>query len=151
MRKVLSFTVAILIAGSAFAAGEIWRWKDASGTWHYSDQPQPGAELVNRAGRPTTDRAPVAAPPAAALAPSLETDGALPVSKEVAAQVRQEAAAAKGEQCKKAEEAYQKVIAARVVSRTDEKGNKTYLTDAEIDAERLRVRSVRDTACGPGA
>ena len=27
----------------------------------------------------------------------------------------------------------------------------TYMSDAEIDAERLKVRSLRDQACGPGA
>jgi hypothetical protein len=150
MRKILSFTVAILIAGSAVAAGDIWRWKDANGTWHYSDQPQQGAELVSRAGRAATDRPTVAAPPAPP-APSLTTDGTLPVSGEVAAQVRKEAAATKSQQCEAAKVAYQKLIEARVVSKPDEKGNKTYLTDAEIDAERLRVRGIRDTACGPGA
>jgi hypothetical protein len=151
MRKILCFTAALLIAGSALAAGEIWRWKDANGTWHYSDQPQPGAELVRRSGRPATEAtAPAAAP--ANQAPSMTlSDGSQPVSNEVAAQVRKEAAAAKDEQCKKAKEAYEKVVQARVVTRTDEAGKQTFLSSAEIDAERLRVRSVRDTACGPGA
>jgi hypothetical protein len=36
----------------------------------------------------------------------------------------------------------------RTIYRTDEAGNRTYLNDAEIDAERLRARSVRDQACG---
>jgi hypothetical protein len=149
MRKAITFTFALLIAGSSFAAGEIWRWKDAAGTWHYSDQPQPGAELVNRAGRPATEQA--AAKPAPPPAPSpaeLADGGPPPVSQDVADQVRREAATAKAEQCKKAEEAYQQAVRARRILKLD---GVTYMTDAEIDAERLRVRSVRDTACGPGA
>ncbi len=42
MRKILIFTATLLITGSALASGEIWRWKDSNGTWHYSDQPQAG-------------------------------------------------------------------------------------------------------------
>ena len=32
------------------AEGEVYRWKDVNGVWHYSDQPQPGAELVKKPG-----------------------------------------------------------------------------------------------------
>ncbi len=136
--QILCFTAAFLIAGSALAAGEIWRWKDSNGTWHYSDQPQPGAELVRRSGRPMTEGAAPAAPPATQAPSMTASDGSQPVSSEVAAQVRREAAAAKTEQCKKADDAYQKIVQARVVSRTDGAGKQTFLSNAEIDAERLR-------------
>ncbi|HMA11891.1 MAG TPA: hypothetical protein VKO83_08380, partial [Steroidobacteraceae bacterium] len=85
-------------------------------------------------------------PPAAPRAP--ESDS-LPVSREVAQQVRQEAAAAKTEQCKKATEAYQSAITARRLYKTDEKGNRIYLDSAQIDAARLEARSNKDLACGP--
>lgn len=154
MRRILTLSAAFLIASAALAAGEVWRWKDANGTWHYSDQPQPGAELVRRAGRTTSETAPPAAAPAPAPAPTTLTatdSGPNPVSDEIAAQVRREAAAAKTEQCKKAEDAYQKAIQARSIYRTDEAGKQVFLSAAEIDAERIRVRGVRDAACGPGA
>lgn len=147
MHKAITITAALLIASSAFAAGEIWRWKDASGIWHYSDQPQPGAELVNRAGRPTTEKS-SAATPAPMPAPQLADGGPPPVTEDVASEVRQDAAAAKAEQCKKAKEAYDAAVRARRILKLD---GVTYMSDAEIDAERLRVRSVRDLACGPGA
>lgn len=148
MRKAITLTFALFIAGSSFAAGEIWRWKDAAGTWHYSDQPQPGAELVNRAGRPTTEQPAKPAPPLAPSPAELADGGPPPVSEDVAAQVRREAAAAKAEQCKTAEEAYQQVVRARRILKAD---GVTYMSNAEIDAERLKVRSLRDQACGPGA
>jgi hypothetical protein len=148
MRRILTFAATILITASALAAGDVYRWKDANGTWHYSDQPQPGAELVVRNSRPVGGDASSAAPPAPAAA--AETSGPLPVSDAVASQVRQEAASAKAEQCKKAEGAYQQAIQARIMTRTDEAGNKVFMTPAEIDAYRLEARSYRDQACGPG-
>ena len=148
MRRILAFTVAILVTASALAEGDVYRWKDANGTWHYSDQPQPGAELVVRGSRLVTNSA--AASAAAAPAPA-ETSGPLPVTDAVAAQVRQEAATAKAEQCKRAEETYQNAVKARGITKTDADGKKVYMTDAEIDAYRLEARSFRDQACGPGA
>lgn len=151
MRKIITFTVASLLAASAFAEGEVYRWKAADGTWAYSDQPRPGAELIS--GPINTDASTDAAqqpasPPQVDAAP-VAADNA-PVSDDVAAQVRAEVAAAKVEQCKKAEEAYQKAIAARRITRTDEQGNTVYLNAAEIDDARLRARANRDLACAPG-
>jgi len=150
MRRILTLAATILITASALAAGDIYRWKDANGTWHYSDQPQPGAELVMRNSRPvdSDSAAAVATTPTPDAPP--ETSGPLPVSDAVASQVRQEAATAKAQQCKKAEGAYQQAIQARIMTRTDEAGNKVFMTPAEIDAYRLEARSYRDQACGPG-
>lgn len=150
MRRILTFTATILITATALAAGDIYRWKDANGTWHYSDQPQPGAELVVRGSRPvSSDAASTTATPAPAAAPA-ETAGPLPVSDAVAAQVREEAATAKAQQCKDAEALYQQAVQARIVTRTDEAGNKVFMTPAEIDAYRLEARAFRDSACDPG-
>jgi hypothetical protein len=141
MRKTLAFAIALSLLGStAFAAGEVYRWKDANGIWHFSDQPQPGAELV-RANRPATP-----APTAVATPPA---STALPVSNEVAQQVRQEAAAAKTKLCEKAKLDYDQKIQAQRLHTLDDKGNKVYLNSAEIDAARLQARSARDVACGP--
>lgn len=146
MRKAILIAAASLLGATAtvgYAAGEIYRWKDANGIWHYADQPQPGAELVS--GR----RPPAPPPPATAPAAQEPATAPLPpVSNEVARAVRQEAAAVKADQCSKAEEAYQKAIQARRMFRTDEQGNRTYLSDAELDAARLQARSARDLACG---
>jgi hypothetical protein len=150
MRKILTFTATVLFAAGTWAAGDVYRWKDAGGTWHYSDQPQPGAQLVSRAGRAVSNATPAAnAPAAAPAAPasSSSEQAPPPVSDAVAAQVRAEAAAAKSEQCKKADEHYQNAVKARMLKREDG----TFLNDTEIDAYRLKARSVRDLACGPGA
>ena len=143
MRKIVTFAFACLLASSALAEGEVYRWKDASGNWHYSDQPQPGAELIRGTRSPTPVR-----PTASPASQTVASNEAPIVSPEVAKQVRAEADAIKSEQCKKAEEVYQNSLNARRIYRVDEKGNRTYLSDAEIDATRLEARSNRDLACG---
>jgi hypothetical protein len=157
MRKIITFTAASLLMASAFAAGEVYRWKGPDGIWHYSDQPRPGAELVRGPSypRPTGEAEPSSAPPPPAqpLAPAAQGPAdsePLPVSPEVAAEVRAQADAARNEQCKTAEANYQDALTKRRFYRTDEKGNRVYLSDAEIDAYRLQARATRDLACGRG-
>jgi Domain of unknown function (DUF4124) len=151
MRKLASILVLTLSATAAFAAGEIYRWKDANGAWMYSDQPRPGAELVRGARRTAPGGSSAATtPPTAAPSTANNASNAPGVSREVAQQVRQEAANTKAEQCKKAEEQYQKSLQARRMYKDDDKGNRTFLNNADIDAARLEARSNRDIACGPG-
>ena len=39
---VVAALVAVLLA-AAGSAGEVWRWQDKSGGWHFGDRPPPGA------------------------------------------------------------------------------------------------------------
>lgn len=152
MRKNV-FLVAVPVLALLMGAGEIYRWKDANGVWHYSDQPQPGAELVksSRLPGPTPGGSPPAPAPSPASAPANNAaNSSLPsVSPQVAAQVRQEAADAKADQCRKLETSYQQMVQARRLYKTDEAGNRVFLSDAELDAARLQARSARDLACSP--
>jgi hypothetical protein len=60
MRLVAS----ILMCAVALTAGaaEIWRWRDANGVVHYSDQPRPGAERISVVTAAPGSVAPTAAP-----------------------------------------------------------------------------------------
>jgi hypothetical protein len=146
MRKAFAITVIALLGSTAFAAGEVYRWKDANGIWHFSDQPQPGAELVRSMSRPTTTQP--AQPAQTPITLPATINPPQPVSDAVAQQVRQEAAAAKAQNCEKAKVAYDQAVQAVRLYKTDEKGNRTYLTAAELDAARLQARNMRDLACG---
>ena len=157
MRKIITFTVATLLMASAFGAGEVYRWRGADGAWHYSDQPRPGAELVRGTQgvrAPAADATPQTAPqtPTPPPADTMETssEAPLPVSDAVAEEVRTAADAAKAEQCKQAEAAYQESVKARSIYRTDDQGKRVFLTSAEMDRARLQARANRDLACGPG-
>ena len=150
MRKIITFTATTLLMASAFGAGEVYRWRGADGAWHYSDQYRPGAELVasTPAARLTTEfESPPSVPTQPASQPA-ESTGEMPVSAEVAAEVRSAVATVRAEQCKKAEEAYQKALQARRITKTDAQGNKVFMTEAEMDAARLQARANRDVACG---
>jgi len=150
MRKYFSLAAAPLLLSLLMGAGEVYRWKDGNGLWHYSDQPQPGAELVKspRLSSSAPGSSTPAPPP-----PAARDDGPPPplpaVTPQVASQVRQEAASAKAEQCKKAETGYQQAVQARRMYKTDDKGNRVFLNEAELDAARLQARSARDLACTP--
>ena len=153
MRKFLTLTasaslIAVCLVASGAGQGDIYRWKDSSGTWHYSDQPQPGAELVRgtikppSAPTPPVAALPPAAPPAtgAAAAPAA-------ANAQVTEQVRQDVAAAKIEKCKKAEDIYAQSVQARRMYKVDAQGNKTFLTAPELDEARVNAKIQRDNAC----
>jgi hypothetical protein len=57
MRQAKSVCLALalcVLPAAVLSAGEIYRWKDANGTWHYADQPVPGAERIS--GMPSRRR-----------------------------------------------------------------------------------------------
>jgi hypothetical protein len=152
MRKPLVFAVITLLGSSAFAAGEVYRWKDAKGVWNYSDQPHPGAELIRRSSAPagsTQTPPPAAAQAAAPALPPPTTSEPLPVSKEIAQEVRQEAATAKAKRCEKAKADYQGLIEASRIKTKDDKGNEVFLDSAGVDKARLDARAIRDLVCAP--
>jgi len=146
MRKPFAIAALTLLASTAFAAGEVYRWKDAGGIWHYSDQPHPGAELMRGQAAPSTapaTPAPVAAQPAAT------TSEPLPVSKEVAQEVRDEYASSKAKKCEKAKVQYKNVMEAARMKSKDDKGNDVFLDAAAMDKARLDARAAKDLLCGP--
>ena len=148
MRKHLTqWASASLIAFCLVATGaDIYRWKDAGGTWHYSDQPQPGAELVRGSNKPPAPPPPVAA----ALPPAPSSTGAAApaaANAEVTEQVKQDVAAAKIEKCKKAEDIYAQSVQARRMYKVDAQGNKTFLNESELDEARVNAKIQRDNAC----
>jgi hypothetical protein len=45
--RTITALAAILLATTASGADGVWKWKDATGVTHFSDQPVPGAERVD--------------------------------------------------------------------------------------------------------
>ena len=89
MRKLISIAVAaLLVAPAVMAEGEVYRWKDGNGVWHYSDQQQPGAELVKSARRTSSTTPAANTPPSPAAAP-VPQNATLPVSLVMARAIRE--------------------------------------------------------------
>lgn len=70
MRQLASFLL-VALAVPAVAA-DVWRWRDANGVVHFSDQPTPGAERIKMPETPeytgpSTSQAVQAAPPPVAV------------------------------------------------------------------------------------
>jgi hypothetical protein len=92
---------------------------------------------------------PAAAAAPAAAAPAATTTDPLPVSKEIAQEVRQDAATAKAKRCEKAKADYEQMTQALRIKTKDDKGNEVFLDAAGMDKARLDARAIRDLACAP--
>jgi hypothetical protein len=137
------------MAGLAHADADIYRWKDAQGIYHYSDQWVPGSELIKSSGRqrPPADNSSTsdAPPPASSSNEQPPEPAASPATIQA---VKQDVDKIREQQCKEARDAYDKAIHARRITRDGKDGQKEYLTDAEADAYRIRVRGDMDHFCG---
>ena len=145
MRYTLSslFAASLLLALAA-QAGDIYRWKDASGLWHYADQPVPGAERVNASQRGTTAR-PEAADSSTRSAAA--NAGQPSATSQVTQKVREDVAAAKASKCKEAQDAYDQSVAARRLFKVGADGEHILLSDDEVEAARVAARTTMEYYC----
>src|SRR5215831_15319092 len=114
MLRTLGITLIVVAGwGVAHADADIYRWKDAQGIYHYSDQWVPGSEVIKSSKlRPASNNDSDAARPSP-VADKTESD---PSDKPTAAQTqaaKQDVAKAREQQCKDAKDAYDKAIRAR--------------------------------------
>ena len=144
MKKLSLFLAASLLAVTV-QAGDIYRWKDANGSWHYSDQPVPGAERVgsSRYIQPSTESSSSAGSAPATPGPS--TSGAV---AQTTKKVREDVAADRAAKCKEAQANYQQTIASQKLYRTGPKGEQIFLTEDEIEAARVTARTNMEYYCG---
>jgi hypothetical protein len=141
MRTSLPLFAAALMAVVAAQAGDIYRWKDADGIWHYSDQPVAGAERVSSGKRTqAVERQSATSTSPATAAP----EG----GKATVERVREDVAADKAAKCKDAQANYEQTITARRLYKQGPKGEQIYLTDDEIDAARVTARANMEYYCG---
>jgi len=144
-------SVALILAtgaGLAHADADIYRWKDAQGIYHYSDQWVPGSEIIKSANKPhgPSDGSRASSSPTA----SSSSDSPPPegVSAEQAQSVKDDVAKAREQQCKQAKDAYDKAIHARHIFKSAKEGEREYMSDADADAYRMKIRAQMDEFCG---
>ena len=140
---------AALLTWSGIASAVVYKWVDSQGKVQYGDTPPDGvhAEIVPLLGtHPST--APVA-PTRPAYTPQVQAvSSTRPVAQDKQA-VAQDVAASKEKECAEAQVAYQKLIEGRRIYKTDDNGQRVYLSAQEIDAQRLSAKQAVDDACNP--
>ena len=152
--KLRALSLALVLgagAGLAHADADIYRWKDAQGIYHYSDQWVPGSELIKSSNKRPTPAADLGNSSAASNSSVSDTPPADTPSAASAEAVRTDMAKIREQQCKDATEAYNNSLRARRLYKEDKSGQRTYISDSEIDAYRLQVRSEMDKVCKPAS
>jgi Domain of unknown function (DUF4124) len=160
LHKILA---GLLMAGLAAAATAetVYKWIDGSGQIHYTDLPprQSDAKILgvfeqeagfveDESGEgfgDDEDEDQGGAPPSQNGAPTTPEP---PVSEEAMAAAEADAAKAKVEQCKAAQDRYQRYTESRRLFRETPDGKRVYLTDQELTEARARARQAVTDYCG---
>lgn len=145
---LLATSMAALLGVAAIARADVvYKWTDAKGEVHYTDQWVPGAKVIR------TETAHAVATPGATQGIQSESKAA---SSQLAQQqdaqaVQQDEAKARAERCTQEKAEYQQLIQSRRIYTTDKSGQRQYLSDADADAARLKARQAMDADCGTGS
>jgi hypothetical protein len=144
MFRILATAVALL-GVTAAAHADVYRWTDAQGHVQYSDRWVPGSTLIK-----STSHSP--APPEQTeqqkLAATNENLSQQQAQHQTEQTVKQDVAASRAEQCKRATDAYQKAIESRRMYKEGKNGEREYVTDEEADAYRAKLLAERKQVCG---
>ena len=165
MSRIARVLAALVMAGiGAVAAAEtVYKWVDGSGQVHYTDLPPResdgrilgvyqqesgdveegdyGDDYSEEGGEDGEDGASPSAPTEAPGTPEP------PVSDAAMAAAEADALKAKVEQCKAAQDRYQRYIDSRRLFRETPDGKRVYLTDKELSEARGRAKQAVDDYC----
>ena len=131
IRKVLFLVFGLLSAVAANAG--VYTWTDAQGNVHYSDKPVAGAEALDIHSAPTDPARIAAQQKAAEEQEAVEAEAEKKTAE--AAELSQEDAAKREENCKKARVRLSAIMGAQRPYRALPDGERHYLSAEEIDAE----------------
>ncbi len=154
---IFALVLSAMLAAGAGAAeqGNVYLWVDKDGTPHYQDRPPEGADPETAKALNLRYRMTDAEAMAAASKRQAETSDVVKLRQgqqagdnKTADDERAQVARERDQGCEKAREKSQKYETAHRLYKPGPDGNRTYLTDEEIDAARAQAR--RDVAewCG---
>jgi len=164
MSRIHKVVLAVLMAGlTAGAAAEtVYKWVDGQGQIHYTDLPPRQSDarilgIVHNAGVVDEEESGddyddgdgdgFDSGEGATTAPSgMPTTPEPPVSQAAMQSAANDAAKAKVEQCKAAQDRYQRYIESRRLFR-EEGGKRVYLSDQELAEARARAKQAVDDYC----
>ena len=145
---LLATAVAVLLgAAGAARADVVYEWTDAHGQVHYTDQWVPGAKVVKTAdaNRPTDSST------AQPVQNQSNAAGSQIRQQQASQAVQEDEATVRAARCTVEKELYQSLLQSRRIYTTDKSGQRTYLSDADADAARLKARQAMDADCGTGS
>lgn len=152
--------VVMLAAALPAMGGQLYKWVDADGKVHYSDQPPPGNVRKQETLRPSG--APAAVPGAEGQPAGAPSTGPKTMAEQEmefrkrrveaaeaeAKRLKEEQAAAeKQRNCTQAKNQLAALERGGRITRTDANGEQVFLTDAEIAGELPNARRVADSWC----
>jgi hypothetical protein len=139
MLRLVSITALVLAGACTLARADVFRWIDADGVPHYSDEWVPGSVVIKTTVRPHTESAASSAPStaSAAASDSANSQG-----------MRQDLAKARAAQCTWAKDRYMKAITSRRVYKEGKDGEREYISDTDADAYREAARKDVQEFCG---
>jgi len=144
----VALTLAVTTAGTAIA-GEIYKWTDEDGNVHFEDRPA-GEEPERLAIRskptdPARVQAMAQARASAASKAAVEEAAATPEGP--SAEELQAQADERAQECSSYRTRLQKYVTSRRIYREDESGERVYLDEDEMRAERERVENQVQEFC----
>jgi hypothetical protein len=151
MKRIILFSMAAALATAA--AAQQYKWVDKDGRTQYGDFPPPGVKAT-----------PLRGPSAPASAPAAGAKGGAPLSpaeQEAAFRKRQQdgqkeaeksallerEAAAKKENCARAQAYLRSLESGGRISTTDSQGERVYLEDSQIASETAKARKALQENC----
>jgi Domain of unknown function (DUF4124) len=144
MKRIVA--AAIVLAVVPLASAALYKYVDKNGKTVYSDQPPMDADAKQLSAPP---------PPASGSGKSyVERDKEVEKGREKSREQAKKAAdtdkvaQAKKERCDQAKSNLQIYIDGGRIMKTNEKGERDYMSDEEIEAERAKTQKLVDEACG---
>ena len=144
----------LLATPAAWAAGEMYRWVDAEGQVHYSDQPPPAGARDIKAIRSTgvdsiqsSDSDESAEPSYVEQNAAFEERQAKKAEERAEAEKEKQAEAERKKNCELAKGNYNTVTTGGRVMRVNAQGEREYLTDEEIQKETIEARKTMEEWC----
>ena len=145
MLRLVSITALILAGTCTVARADVFRWIDAEGVVHYSDEWVPGSVVIKTVKpHPDSGQAPSGPSTASANNRFAQT----PTDQDNARATQQDVAKARDAQCSFAKQRYMKAIESRRVYKEGKDGEREYMSDTDADAYREQARKDVQLACG---
>lgn len=146
MKRML--IVACALALAPLASAQLYKYVDKDGKTVYTDQPPPGTD-TKQMNVPSSAIGNAPAPGKTAVQQDKELQKSRDKAKEgeKKSEEKEARARAEAERCESAKTAYAQYSLGGRITKLDDKGEKIFLGDAEIDAARERARQQVDQYC----